>query len=123
MKQSLEVLVPFLDVPLVEYVSALPGRLKGDGRKATKSLLRMACRKVIRDDIARSPKTGFTLPIGAWMRGQMRDSCEEAIARLEKVPVLEGREVRRLWESFLGDERSMHWSRPLSLVVLGASIG
>jgi asparagine synthase (glutamine-hydrolysing) len=123
MKQSLEVRVPFLDVPLVEYVSALPGRLKGDGRKATKSLLRMACRKVIRDDIARSPKTGFTLPIGAWMRGQMRDSCEEAIARLEKVPVLEGREVRRLWESFLGDERSMHWSRPLSLVVLGASIG
>jgi asparagine synthase (glutamine-hydrolysing) len=123
MKQSLEVRVPFLDLPIVDYVSALPGRLKGDGGKAAKSLLRMACRKVIREDIARRPKTGFTLPIGAWMRGEMRDSCEDAISRLERVPLIEGREVRRLWDTFMRDERSMHWSRPLSLVVLGASIG
>jgi len=123
MKQSLEVRVPFLDLPLVDYVSSLPGSVKSDGRKAAKTLLRLACRKVIREDIARRPKTGFTLPIGEWMRGSMRASCEDAITRLERVPVIEGREVRRIWDGFMADERSMHWSRPLSLVVLGSSIG
>jgi hypothetical protein len=38
------------------------------------------------------------------------------------VPFLEQREIRRIWESFLADPQSMHWSRPLSLVVLGSAI-
>ena len=122
MQQSLEVRVPFLDLPLVDYVSSLPGRIKRDRGAMSKSLLRLACRKVIRHDLARRPKTGFTLPIGDWMRGEVRDSCEAAIARLKQVPFLEQREIRRIWESFLADPNSMHWSRPLSLVVLGSAI-
>ena len=39
-----------------------------------------------------------------------------------QVPFLEQREIRRIWESFLADPKSMHWSRPLSLVVLGSAI-
>jgi asparagine synthase (glutamine-hydrolysing) len=123
MRHSLEVRVPFLDLPLVEYVSTLPGRLK-QGRNATgKSLLRLACREVIPDQIATRRKTGFSLPIGRWMREEMRDSCEAAISRLENVPFLESREVRRIWDTYLADRNALHWSRPLALVVLGASIG
>ena len=123
MRQSLEVRVPFLDTPVVDYVSSLPGPIKRHAGGASKSLLRLACGKVIRDDIARRPKTGFTLPIGDWMRGEMRESCEASIDRLQHVPILENQEVRRIWDSYMSDSRSMHWSRPLALVVLGSAIG
>jgi len=122
MKQSLEVRVPFLDLPLVDYVSALPGHIKSGHGSTNKPLLRLACQRVIRDDIARRPKTGFTLPIGAWMRHEMRESCEEAITRVESLPFLEATEIRRIWNAFQANERTMHWSRPLALVVLGAAI-
>jgi len=122
MRQSLEVRVPFLDLPLVDYVSSLPGRVKRTRSASAKGLLRLACHKVIRDDIAKRPKTGFALPIGEWMRGEMRDSCEAAIASLETASFLNTNEVRRIWTAFLADERAMHWSRPLSLVVLGAAL-
>jgi asparagine synthase (glutamine-hydrolysing) len=123
MLQSLEVRVPFLDLPLVEYVASLPGHIKQDRNVASKSLLRLACRKILRNDVSRRPKTGFVLPIGDWMRREMRDSCEAAIDRLSAVPFLESKEVRRIWSTFLSDEHALHWSRPLSLVVLGSSIG
>jgi asparagine synthase (glutamine-hydrolysing) len=123
MRQSLEVRVPFLDLPLVDYVSSLPGCVKSGANASSKSLLRVACRKAIRDDISKRPKTGFTLPIGEWMKHDMRESCEAAIERLESAAVLEGAEVRRIWNSFLRDDGEFHWSRPLSLVVLGSAIG
>jgi asparagine synthase (glutamine-hydrolysing) len=122
MKQSLEVRVPFLDLPLVDYVSALPGHIKGGHGNTNKPLLRLACQRVIRNDIARRPKTGFTLPIGDWMRHEMRESCEDAIKRVASLPFLEANEVRRIWNSFQAEERTMHWSRPLALVVLGAAM-
>lgn len=123
MRQSLEVRVPFLDLPLVDYVSALPDRLKSRDATSSKRLLRDACNSSIPSDIASRPKTGFTLPIGGWMRGEMRESCESAIKRLEGIPCLEAREVHRIWDSFISDSRSMHWSRPLSLVALGSCLG
>jgi asparagine synthase (glutamine-hydrolysing) len=122
MGQSLEVRVPFLDLPLVDYVSSLPGHIKRGNGKANKSLLRMACRKVLREDISRRPKTGFTLPIGDWMGDQMRESCEAAITHVEGLPFIKKTEVRRIWNSFLSDPKAMHWSRPLALVVLGSAI-
>jgi len=119
MQNSLEVRVPFLDLPLVNYVSALSGKVKWDGRHASKLLLRKACRHVLSSEISKRPKTGFTLPMGDWMRGHMRDSCEAAIERLEVVPFLDHNEVRRTWQAFQQNSRSIHWSRPLALVVLG----
>ena len=119
MRHSLEVRVPFLDLPLVDYVSALPGALKRNGGKATKVLLREAAGAVLKSEIAKRPKTGFTLPIGDWMRGDMREPCNAAIDHLASLPIIDGAEVRRTWQAFLADQRSMHWSRPLALVVLG----
>ena len=117
MRHSLEVRVPFLDTPLVDYVSRLPGRVKR-GRDS-KALLRKAGGGVLSDRITSRPKTGFTLPIGDWMRGPMREPCEAAISTLAGQSFINGAEVRRTWLAFVADERSMHWSRPLSLVVLG----
>ena len=119
MRHSLEIRVPFLDQKLVDYVSALPGSVKYDPRQPGKMLLRAACQALLSDEISKRPKTGFTLPIGAWMQGVMREPCEEAIEYLAAQPIIDGAEVRRTWQTFLSDNRSIHWSRPLSLVVLG----
>jgi asparagine synthase (glutamine-hydrolysing) len=122
MRHSLEIRVPFLDLPLFSYVSALPGHVKRSARGPTKLLLREAAASVLSHEIANRPKTGFTLPIGDWMRGPMRESCEESIRSVAELPFIEGDEVRRLWLSFLKDERAIHWSRPLALVVLGNAV-
>jgi hypothetical protein len=53
------------------------------------------------------------------MRGQMRDSCETAIETVTSLPFLEPDAVRGVWQEFLGNRRSLHFSRPLALVVLG----
>lgn len=122
MRHSLEVRVPFLDLPLVNYVASLPGHVKQPGRSAAKALLREAAEGVLPHAIANRPKTGFTLPIGEWMRGPMRDSCDAAIRRVAALDFMEGGGVRDVWQSFLHNEQSLHWSRPLALVVLGSSL-
>ncbi len=118
MRHSLEVRVPFLDLPLVNYVSALSGQVKRG--RVSKSLLRQAGDGVLCPKLTRRPKTGFTLPIGDWMRGPMREPCEVAIKCLASQPFIDAAEVGRTWRAFIDEARSMHWSRPLSLVVLGS---
>lgn len=122
MRHSLEIRVPFLDLPLVNYVSALPGHVKRSARGPAKLLLREAAAGALSPEIANRSKTGFTLPIGDWMRGPMRESCEESIRQVASLPFIEGEEVRRVWLSFLKDGRAIHWSRPLALVVLGSAL-
>jgi asparagine synthase (glutamine-hydrolysing) len=122
MQHALELRVPFLDLPLVNYVSALPGSLKQAAGRPPKALLREACAGVLTPEIQSRQKTGFTLPIGSWMRGGVREQCEAAIAAVEQLPFLDGREVRRVWDAFQAKPDAMHWSRPLALVVLGAHL-
>jgi asparagine synthase (glutamine-hydrolysing) len=118
MRHSLEVRVPFLDLPLVNYASALSGQVKRS--RVSKSLLRQAGDGVLSQKLMNRPKTGFTLPIGDWMRGPMREPCEAAIKSLASQPFIEAAEVGRTWQSFIDEPQSMHWSRPLALVVLGS---
>jgi hypothetical protein len=74
---------------------------------------------VLSDAVTNRPKTGFTLPIGAWMRREMRDACTAAVEHVAGLPFLEGAAVRKVWETFLGSDRALHWSRPLAIVSLG----
>jgi asparagine synthase (glutamine-hydrolysing) len=120
MRHSREVRLPFLDLPLVDYVSSLPGSVKLGGDGGTKSLLREAMWDVRLDAAARRPKRGFTLPIGAWMRCELRDHCAAAVETVADLPFLEGDAVRGLWRAFLRDDRSVHWSRPFAVVSLGS---
>jgi asparagine synthase (glutamine-hydrolysing) len=122
MQHSLELRVPFLDLPLVNYVSALPGNVKQPADGTPKSILRAACASVVPREIMSRPKTGFILPIGGWMKRSVRDQCEAAIAVTEQLPFLDGGEVRQMWDEFLANPTTLHWSRPLALVVLGAHL-
>jgi asparagine synthase (glutamine-hydrolysing) len=80
MAESVEVRVPFLDHELVDYVAALPSRMKlGPGRK--KHLLRQALRGIVPDNILDAPKMGFGTPFSNWMKGPLSDSLMEIIRR------------------------------------------
>jgi asparagine synthase (glutamine-hydrolysing) len=69
---SLEARVPYLAMPVVRFVAALPDDLKIRGGK-TKRLLRRAFHAVIPEEILKRPKQGFDLPLADWLRGPLRD--------------------------------------------------
>jgi asparagine synthase (glutamine-hydrolysing) len=68
MAASIESRVPFLDHPLVEAASLLPGsfRLRG---LTTKAVLRAALRGLVPGPILHRRKMGFPVPVGRWLRG------------------------------------------------------
>jgi len=66
MYHSLETRVPFLDHPLVEYVSELPTEIKMEEGKL-KSLLIRSLRGIVPDEIMDRSKMGFTFPFQEWL--------------------------------------------------------
>ncbi len=67
MYHSVEVRVPFLDHPLVEYLSGLSSEIKFDGG-INKALLVEATRDLLPQEIFSRPKMGFTFPFEKWLK-------------------------------------------------------
>jgi asparagine synthase (glutamine-hydrolysing) len=117
MAQSLEVRVPLLDTPLVEFAGALPDAARRrDG--VAKALLTQAIGDLLPKDILQQKKRTFTLPWKEWLLGPLRKRVEASFA--EPAPALrtflrpDG--VREVWGSFLAGKTS--WSRPWSIYVM-----
>ena len=72
MWHSLEVRVPFLDHKLVEFVATIPSQLKLKGWEK-KHILIKSMKGILPDSILRRRKQGFSIPLGAWLRGPLRD--------------------------------------------------
>jgi asparagine synthase (glutamine-hydrolysing) len=75
---SLEVRVPLLDRRVVELAAELPMRLKLRGL-TTKYVLKRALADVLPRETLARPKKGFGIPVGHWLRRElralMRDMC------------------------------------------------
>ena len=117
MAQSLEVRVPLLDTPLMEFVSALPdaARRRPGMQKA---LLVEAIRDLLPGEILEQKKRTFTLPWEGWLRGSLRKKVEASFANpaAALTPVLRSGGVQSVWNDFLAGKTT--WSRPWSLYVL-----
>jgi len=117
MARSLEVRVPFLDTPLVEFVSALPDAARVQP-EVSKGLLRAALAGLIPAEILDQNKRTFTLPWEDWLRSSLRPRVESSLKEL--APALAGHMhaagVRVVWDNFLNGQTT--WSRPWSLYVL-----
>jgi asparagine synthase (glutamine-hydrolysing) len=117
MSRSLEVRVPLLDTPLVEFVAKLPAAAK-QKRGVNKALLVETLCDLLPRAVLEQRKRTFTLPWQEWLRGPLRARVQEGLA--EPAPALSNllhREgVRAIWNSFL--EGGTSWSRPWSLYVL-----
>ena len=119
MAHSLEVRVPFVDVPLIDYVLSLPGEWKLDHGSPKPLLADVVADLLPREFLARR-KMGFTLPFEKWMQGQLKTQIssvfDDDIQLAEAGLQAEG--VREVWRRFLRAPRAVGWSRPWSLFVL-----
>jgi asparagine synthase (glutamine-hydrolysing) len=78
MAHGLETRSPLLDTALIEYVAALPDRLKLRGT-TTKWILKQAFADMVPAAILARPKRGFGVPLGAWFRGELRDYLRDML--------------------------------------------
>ena len=76
MLHSLEVRSPFLDNALIEYVAALPDRMKRRGT-TTKWILRRAFADLIPREIQTRKKMGFGVPLATWFRGDLKGYLQD----------------------------------------------
>jgi asparagine synthase (glutamine-hydrolysing) len=117
MAQSLEVRVPLLDTPVVEFAGSLPDVARR--RPGTqKALLVEALGDLLPPDILAQRKRTFTLPWEEWLRGPLRARLEASFADPAPAlrPYLRPGGVRSVWNDFLAGKTT--WSRPWSLYVL-----
>jgi asparagine synthase (glutamine-hydrolysing) len=117
MAQSLEVRLPLLDTPLVEFVRALPSASRHRAG-VHKALLVEAIGDLLPPEILALKKRPFTLPWEEWLRGPLRKKLETSFAdpAAPLAPALRRGGILGVWSDFLAAKTT--WSRPWSLYVL-----
>jgi len=78
MANSLEARSPFLDHRLVEFCASLPSSMKLRGR-TSKWLLRRLMADRLPSPILRRSKMGFGVPVGDWLRGELRPLLDDTV--------------------------------------------
>ncbi|MDB5763097.1 MAG: asparagine synthase, glutamine-hydrolyzing [Herminiimonas sp.] len=114
---SLETRVPFLAHPVVEFALSVPQELKlRDGE--SKWLLRQVLYRHVPESLIDRPKMGFAVPLGAWLRGPLRDWAESLLARprLQDEGFFDPRPIRRKWEEHLSGKHD--WQYQLWTVLM-----
>lgn len=80
MAASLEVRLPFLAYPLVEFALSLPSSLKVRGFQ-TKYLLKKAVTPFLPESIIKRPKKGFGIPVAKWLRSDFKPLVDEVLSK------------------------------------------
>ncbi|MFO0292433.1 MAG: asparagine synthase (glutamine-hydrolyzing) [Rhodospirillales bacterium] len=110
MAVGLEARVPLLDHRVVEFALRLPDALKRrDGRG--KYLLRQVLYRHVPRNLVDRPKSGFAMPIGAWLRGPLRDWAEDLLdPRLLRADgLLDAATIRAAWTEHLSGARNLQY--------------
>jgi asparagine synthase (glutamine-hydrolysing) len=120
MAHSLEARVPFLDHDFVELALQVPLSLKTDGRMGKLILRRMLSKRAPEgwmDDPQSRRKKGFGVPIGRWLRGELRDWAESILSEraLGDNPWLDSVAVQKRWREFL---KGAAWEHPMWSVLM-----
>jgi asparagine synthase (glutamine-hydrolysing) len=107
MAVSLETRVPFLDTAVHRFAWRLPPRLRIDGGEG-KVLLRRLLHRYVPAALVERPKQGFAVPVGDWLRHELRDWAEALLdpARLRREGHLRPEPVRAAWREHLAGTRN-----------------
>lgn len=102
MSASLESRAPLLDHRVVELAFALPQRmLVRDG--VGKWVLRRSLDRYVPRELIERPKAGFSIPLGDWLRGPLREWAESLlnVEKLSGQGFLDTEKVSVMWQQHL----------------------
>jgi asparagine synthase (glutamine-hydrolysing) len=117
MASSLETRVPLLDPEVVLTAWRIPTRVhRQDGRG--KWVLRQLLDKYVPRPLIDRPKRGFGVPIGRWLRSELRPWAEDMLdsQRLRREGFLDGALIERRWRQHLSGHAD--WSYHLWNVLM-----
>jgi asparagine synthase (glutamine-hydrolysing) len=78
MAHAVEARVPYLDHELVEFMATIPAKYKLKLLQ-DKYILRKAMSRIIPKTVCRRKKTGFSVPLESWFKGEMRAKVAEVL--------------------------------------------
>ena len=109
---ALETRMPMLDHRVVELASRLPLPMKireGQGKR----MLRQILQKYVPRNLIERPKMGFTVPIGDWLRGPLREWASHLLeeSRLRQEGYFNPKPIRDKWEEHLSGRHN--WQQHL----------
>jgi asparagine synthase (glutamine-hydrolysing) len=116
MSVSLEVREPFFDHDLVEFVLAIPDRLKFP--VYPKSLLVESLTGLLPPEIVHRKKQGFLFPWSIWMKGQLKSFCEQHLENMGKREFIDAEQLHLHWKKFLACDASVRWMELWLFVIL-----
>jgi len=117
MRVSMETRVPFLDHRVIELAWRLPLDMKirdGQGKWALRQLLY----KYVPSELIERPKQGFSIPLGEWLRGPLRNWAENLLdpVRLKQEGFLRYEPIHKKWTEHLSGKRN--WEHQLWSVLM-----
>ena len=118
MAYGLEARSPLLDTDLMELAARIPASTKLRGW-TTKPLLKRLAERYVPPEVLYRPKHGFTVPTGAWMRGELGAAAAEVLLSAPSLErgILRPAAVRRILEEHRGG-RADHGQRIWALLQL-----
>jgi asparagine synthase (glutamine-hydrolysing) len=108
MAHSIESRVPFLTVPLAEFIFSLPESYLIGPDGTSKRVFRQAMRGIVPDAILdRRDKIGFATPERKWLK-TLRPWVDGVLQSdaAEQIPALNIQAVRQEWEAVVGEQKS-----------------
>jgi asparagine synthase (glutamine-hydrolysing) len=116
MAVSLEARVPLLDHRLIGFAFALPRRFRVRGA-TSKWLLRRVLHRYVPAHLVERPKQGFAMPVGQWLKGDLRDWAEDLLspASLAATGIGGADLVRERWAEHVSGRR--HWEAQLWVIL------
>ena len=84
MANSLEARSPFLDHKFLEFTARIPSGFKIKGL-TTKYILRESLKKILPGDILKREKMGFGVPVGKWLKNDLKTYAYEVLLDSKSV--------------------------------------
>jgi asparagine synthase (glutamine-hydrolysing) len=106
MSRSLETRVPFLDKNVVKMAWRLPTSMKIRNNEG-KWILKQILNKYVPKEYFDRPKMGFGIPLGDWLRDELREWAEDLLNKnnLESEGYFNANLVIKLWNEHQSKKR------------------